>query len=157
MAWHVGRYVMSLLLKKLFLFRCTLPMLRLTTVLSSFILPLVLTHLLCFHQRVRPPPSFLSPTSEAIILSSFPIAWFFGFLYYTEVPSLALVISTVVAASQGRHWRAALVRSFLFSWDYQEENWGKPILTTKIGGLARPHELHISSNEYHLGSLCVCI
>lgn len=46
---------------------------------------------------------------EAVVLSAFPIAWFFGFLYYTEVPSLVSVVWTVVAASQDRHWLAALV------------------------------------------------
>jgi len=91
--------------------KCTLPMLRFTTVLVSLALPLVLTHLLCYHKRIRPPLSFLSPTFESIVLSAFPIAWFYGFLYYTEVPSLVLVASTVVAASHDRHWLAALVRS----------------------------------------------
>lgn len=100
---------MSLLLKRIFMFKCTLPMLRLTTTLSLMSLPLVLSHLLSFHKRVRPPLSILSPTVEAIILSAFPIAWFFGFLYYTEVPSLAFVVWTVVAATQDRHWLAALV------------------------------------------------
>lgn len=43
------------------------------------------------------------------MLSLFPIAWFFGFLYYTEVPSLVFVVWTVVEASEDRHWVAALV------------------------------------------------
>jgi alpha-1,2-glucosyltransferase len=45
-----------------------------------------------------------------VVLSAFPIAWFFGFLYYTDVPSLLSVIITIVAASQGRHWTANMVR-----------------------------------------------
>ena len=109
----LSRYFMSLLIKRIFMFKCTLPMLRFTTALVSLALPLVLTHLLCYHKRIRPPPSFLSPTSESIVLSAFPIAWFFGFLFYTEVPSLVLVASTVVVASNDRHWLAALVRSLL--------------------------------------------
>jgi alpha-1,2-glucosyltransferase len=52
----------------------------------------------------------LTPILDAVVLSAFPIAWFFGFLYYTDVPSLLSVIVTVVAASQGKHWFAALVR-----------------------------------------------
>lgn len=90
------------------MFKCTLPMLRLTTVLALLSLPPVLTKLLCYHKRMRPPAS-LSPTIESLVLSSFPIAWFFGFLYYTEAPSLVFVVLTVVAASQDRHWLAALV------------------------------------------------
>ena len=43
----------------------------------------------------------------------FPIAWFFGFLYYTDVPSLALVVCTVVCALKGKHVLAALVSILL--------------------------------------------
>ena len=86
-------------------------MLRLTTTLSLLGLPIVLTRLLCYHQRQRAPLSLLTPTTDAIVLSAFPLVWFFGFLYYTEVPSLLFVVSTVVAASQGSHWTAGLVRS----------------------------------------------
>jgi alpha-1,2-glucosyltransferase len=110
---HVFSYVMSVLLKRIFMFKCILPMLRLTTVLALMSLPLSITHLVCFHKRVRPPSSSLVPTVDAIVLGMFPIAWFFGFLYYTEVPSLVFVVWTVVAASQDRHWLAALVRLYL--------------------------------------------
>ena len=103
-------YVLSLLLKKMFLFRCNLNMLRLTPMLCLASLPVVSTLLLSYHKRER-PPSLLTPPLEAVVLASFPLVWFFGFLYYTEVPSLVSVVSTVVFASQGRHWLAALVRS----------------------------------------------
>jgi alpha-1,2-glucosyltransferase len=66
--------------------------------------------MLRYHQRIRPPPSLLTPTLDAVVLSTFPIAWFFGFLYYTDVPSLLSVVITIVAASQGRHWTASMVR-----------------------------------------------
>lgn len=102
-------YVLSVLLKKVFMFKCNLAMLRITPLLSLLLLPLVLTRLICFHQRERPPQSLVLPTTEAVILSSFPIAWFFGFLYYTETPSLLFVVATVVAATERRHWLAALV------------------------------------------------
>ena len=90
-------------------------MLRLTTVLALMSLPLVLTHLVCFHKRMRPPPSLFLPTADALVLGTFPVAWFFGFLYYTEVPSLVSVVWTVVAACQDRHWLAALVRFTYFA------------------------------------------
>ena len=35
-------------------------------------------------------------TLEAIVLSALPIPWFFGFLYYTEVPNVLFVVWTVV-------------------------------------------------------------
>ena len=104
-------YVLSILLKRVFMLKCNLAMLRLTPLLALLALPLVLTRLLCYHKRERPPSSWFSPIPEAVALSSFPIAWFFGFLYYTEVPSLIFVVLTVVAATQHQHWLAALVRS----------------------------------------------
>ncbi len=51
-----------------------------------------------------------TPTLDSVVLSTFPIGWFFGFLYYTDMPSLLSVIVTIVAASQGLHWAASMVR-----------------------------------------------
>ncbi|KAF8905457.1 glucosyltransferase [Gymnopilus junonius] len=104
-----GLYLLSVILKQLFLVKCNVSMLRLTPMLTLLVLPLALTHLISFHKRERPPASILSPLPEAVVLSAFPIAWFFGFLYYTEVPSLLFVVCTVVAASQQYHWLAALL------------------------------------------------
>lgn len=97
---------------KAFVFKCNLAILRLTPLLTLLVLPFVLTRLLCYHKRIRPPP-ILQPSAEAVILSTFPIVWFFGFLYYTDVPSVLGVVASVVAASQGNHWSAALVRTTL--------------------------------------------
>lgn len=104
-----GLYVLSLVLKRVFMLKCNLAMLRLTPLFMLLALPLVLTRLLCFHKRERPPRSLFVPTAEAVVVSAFPIAWFFGFLYYTEVPSLVFVVLTIVAATQGKHWLAALL------------------------------------------------
>ncbi|KAJ3523463.1 hypothetical protein NM688_g8727 [Phlebia brevispora] len=104
-----GLYVLSLILKRVFMLKCNLAMLRLTPLLTLVALPLVLTRLICHHKRERPPPSPITPVPEAVVLSLFPIAWFFGFLYYTEVPSLVFVVLSVVAASQNRHWLSALL------------------------------------------------
>lgn len=83
-------------------------MLRLTPLVALLALPPALTRLLCFHQRERPPP-LLSPSMDAVVLAAFPIVWFFGFLYYTELPSLFFVVCTIAAAGQGKHWLAGLV------------------------------------------------
>lgn len=86
-------------------------MLRLTTLLSLLVLPVALTRLVSYHKRERPPPSIITPIPEAVILAAFPIAWFFGFLYYTDVPSLLFVVTTIAAATEDRHWLAAMVGS----------------------------------------------
>lgn len=110
------RYLLSLVLRRVFMLKCNLGMLRLTPLLTLAVLPLVLTRLLCYHKRERPPSSLFTPISEAVVLSLFPIAWFFGFLYYTEVPSLVFVLLSVVAASQNKHWVSALVSACVHSY-----------------------------------------
>jgi alpha-1,2-glucosyltransferase len=100
---------MSLMLKRVFLFKCNIPMLRLTTLMSLLVLPIALTRLVCYHKRERPPTSIMTPALEATVLAAFPIAWFFGFLYYTDVPSLLFVVASISAATEDRHWLAALV------------------------------------------------
>lgn len=111
----MSSYVVSLILKKIFMLKCNLSMLRLTPLLALLSLPIALTPLVAYHKRERPPPSLATPLLEAVILASFPVGWFFGFLYYTEVPSLVAVISTVVFALESKHWLAASVRPPQFS------------------------------------------
>jgi hypothetical protein len=147
---HVFSYIASVLLKRIFMFKCTLPMLRLTTVLALMSLPLAITHLVCFHKRIRPPSSSFVPTADALVLGAFPIAWFFGFLYYTEVPSLVFVVWTVVLASQDRHWLAAVVRLCLL-FNRAADRWVCGVWVT-----VRPHKLYLSPNKCGLGSLCIC-
>ncbi|KAJ7596752.1 glucosyltransferase [Mycena floridula] len=103
-----GLYLMSVLMKRIFMFKCNVAMLRLTTTLNLLALPLVMSRLISFHKRIRPPP-LLSPLPESIVLALFPIVWFFGFLYYTETPSVLFVLSSIVAATDDKHWLAALL------------------------------------------------
>ncbi|TDL28757.1 glucosyltransferase [Rickenella mellea] len=103
-----GLYVLSYLLKRIFLVKCELSMLRLTPLLALLSLPIVLTRLLSYHKRIRPPSSLLPPSYEALVVTAFPIDWFFGFLYYTDVPSLFFVCATVFLALEGRHTLAGL-------------------------------------------------
>ncbi|KAF9481684.1 glucosyltransferase [Pholiota conissans] len=103
-----GLYILSLLLKRIFLVKCNLSMLRLTPALTLMVLPILLTPVLAFHKRVRPPAGVLAPTVEAMVVSGFPLAWFFGFLYYTDVPSLVSVLGVMAMAVKGWHWGAAV-------------------------------------------------
>ena len=84
-------------------------MLRLTPLLTLLSLPLFLSHMRAFHNRVPPPRSLLTTSLEDVVLAAFPIAWFFGFLYYTDIPSLASVMAIFVAATKERHVLAGLV------------------------------------------------
>ncbi|KAF9510697.1 glycosyltransferase family 59 protein [Hydnum rufescens UP504] len=104
-----GLYVLSVILKRLFIFKCTTGILRLTNVLLLLTLPPILSHLLATMRRINPPRSLLEPTTESIVISAFPIAWFFSFLYYTELGSLVFVLACLWAAMKDRHWLAALL------------------------------------------------
>lgn len=150
--YAVYRYVVSVILRRLFLVKCNLSMLRLTPLLALTSLPIILTRLLCYHRRVRPPSSILSPSSEAVVLSAFPIAWFFGFLYYTDIPSLVSVVATVVAAGQGRHGLAGLVRSaFLYTCLLT----GLMNVRCFLNLLAGHRQLHIPADKHSLGIVCL--
>ncbi|KAI0004109.1 glucosyltransferase [Russula compacta] len=83
-----GLYVLTILLKTVFVFKCRLPTLRLTPLLTLLLLPLAITRLLCYHKRVRPR----LPCSRR-----------------HSTPCLLSVVITVVAASQGRHWAASML------------------------------------------------
>ena len=117
-------------------------MLRLTPMLTLLSLPLLLAHLLAFHQRIRPPRYLLMPPLEAVILAAFPVAWFFGFLYYTDIPSLAFVLATVVAATKGQHALGGLVSSLL-------EVSSNSLKDRK--SLAWPLQLHLSPDQHNMG------
>lgn len=100
-----GLYVLSVLIHRIFGFACSLWTLRATVTLTLITLPLFLTQLLAFHQR---RPSSLCPTTEAVVLSTFPLAWFYGFLYYTDVPSLISVLATMLFSTRSQHSLAAV-------------------------------------------------
>lgn len=103
----LGLYIVSVILKRFFIVKCSLPTLRLTPLLFLLLLPLILTRLVAFHKRQH-PPGWLNPTPEAVILAMHPLVFFYGFLYYTDVPSLFMVVTTIVLAQEERHWLAAL-------------------------------------------------
>ncbi|CCO26826.1 alpha-1,2-glucosyltransferase [Rhizoctonia solani AG-1 IB] len=108
-AYCRGLYVLSVVLKKVFLFKCTLPVLRMNNLLLNLMLPPLISHCLALYRSDRPPRSLLQPTIESIAISAFPIAWFFSFLYYTELGSVFFVLATILAAGRGAHGWASLM------------------------------------------------
>ena len=133
--------------------KCNLSVLRLTPLLTLMSLPLVITRLLCFHKREHPPSTLTAPLPEAVVLASFPIAWFFGFLYSTEVPSLVSVILTITYATKGKHWLAALVCLHFPLLSPTAES-----STTDPGSqrIVWCFKLHISSDQRCLGVVRIC-
>ncbi|KAF8679668.1 DIE2/ALG10 family [Rhizoctonia solani] len=104
-----GLYVLSVILKRIFLFKCTVPVLRMNNLLLNLMLPPLISHCLALYRSDRPPRSLLQPSIESITISAFPIAWFFSFLYYTELGSVFFVLATMLTAGRGAHGWASLM------------------------------------------------
>lgn len=51
---------------------------------------------------------------EGLILGLFPVVWFFGFLFYTDLGSLALVLLSYERSLQNKWFSSALVSSVAF-------------------------------------------
>lgn len=49
-------------------------------------------------------------TLEVHTISLLPPMWFFGFLYYTDVPSTVAVMAMLSAAKRDKHFVSAMVR-----------------------------------------------
>lgn len=58
----------------------------------------------------RPALDDRKATLYSVILSLYPLQWFFTFLYYTDVASVAAVLSMYLASLKKNYWLSALVR-----------------------------------------------
>jgi hypothetical protein len=128
------------------MFKCNLSMLRLTSMLSLFALPIALTRLLCFQQRTRPPFSFAMPTTDGVCTSHFPNCMVLWVLILHRHPKFVFRCSD----DGGGNGRKSLdgctgtLYPVTLRW-YENSRMSR---TT-----ARSHQLHIPPNEYHMGLL----
>jgi alpha-1,2-glucosyltransferase len=109
-----GTYLLSIAIRRIFLLKCNLQHLRFTVTLALITIPILLTRLVRIHQRVPPPRNLFEPTLDAVALATFPVLWFFGFLYYTDVPSVAFTLAAIIASRQESHYLATLVRPRIY-------------------------------------------
>ena len=134
---------------------CTPTILRSINLLfASFILPGILS-LLLSHQsplgvksqtpKATGRPSwrhFIAPSLIALVISFFPLIFFFGNLFYTDVASLTGVLGSYALASHGYHWTASLVSG---DWSLRSQ--------TEESFLARRMVNYCASDQRCLGSL----
>jgi alpha-1,2-glucosyltransferase len=59
--------------------------------------------------------NLIKPSSEAFTISTFPLIFFFGNLYYTDVASVAGVLGCLALAKKGMFWTSSLVSDGLGS------------------------------------------
>lgn len=63
--------------------------------------------------RSRTSPRQAGYLREALCISTFPLVYFFGFLYYTDVASLVLVLVSYRQALRKSYATSALVHHYL--------------------------------------------
>lgn len=73
-------------------------------------LPILISGLEAYHKRLPPPSDLTEPSLFSVTTAMFPLLWFFGHLFYTDVPSLFFVLASFVAQTRDAPWMAALVR-----------------------------------------------
>lgn len=89
---------------------CSTSILRLTNgvlaVICSIIVYEIIVHL-------RPSLDDKKATLRAVVLSLYPLHWFFSFLYYTDVASLTTVLAMYLLILKKKYVFSSLVRTFL--------------------------------------------
>lgn len=148
-----SRYLVSIALMKVFLLPCTIPILRLTNVLLLTLLPPFLDRVIASvrldNERMR-NRSWLEPSAEALIISSFPVLWFFGFLYYTDVASAISVLVTLYVARSGWHKSAVVVSPVPEPVKFERVN-----IDASLSSTGWPSIVSFSPDQRHLARLCL--
>jgi alpha-1,2-glucosyltransferase len=85
---------------------CSTAILRSTNVIMAMVCA-VLFHDILF--CIRPGIGTRKATIYAIVVALYPVHWFFTFLYYTDVASLATVLAMYLSCLKKRFWVSALV------------------------------------------------
>jgi len=102
-------YIYSIILQRISGAKCSIAFLRSTCTLLLIASPIIFRYFLSAQRQLSSLRSSLANTFEAIVLASFPILWFFGFLYYTELPSVVFTVGSFILAQRERHISAALL------------------------------------------------
>ncbi|KAF7845496.1 dol-P-Glc:Glc(2)Man(9)GlcNAc(2)-PP-Dol alpha-1,2-glucosyltransferase isoform X1 [Senna tora] len=74
-------------------------------VICSIILYNIITHL-------KPKLDDRKAMLHAVVLSLYPLHWFFAFLYYTDVASVTTVLSMYLACLKKNYWLSGLIGAF---------------------------------------------
>ena len=72
--------------------------------------PILISVLEAYHKRLPPPSDLTEPSLFSITTAMFPPLWFFGHLFYTDVPSLFFVLASFAAQTRDAQWTAVFVR-----------------------------------------------
>ncbi|KAJ4788262.1 hypothetical protein LUZ62_017106 [Rhynchospora pubera] len=84
---------------------CTIPILRSTNVVLAILCSILVRDIV---MHLRPGMKEGKATCYAILVALYPLHWFFTFLYYTDVASLAAVLATYLACLKRQFWFSAM-------------------------------------------------
>uniref|UniRef100_A0A0E0H2V3 Dol-P-Glc:Glc(2)Man(9)GlcNAc(2)-PP-Dol alpha-1,2-glucosyltransferase n=1 Tax=Oryza nivara TaxID=4536 RepID=A0A0E0H2V3_ORYNI len=120
---------------------CTTALLRSTNVIMAMICG-VLVHdlLLC----IRPKIGKRKATAFAILVALYPIHWFFTFLYYTDVASLAAVLAMYLFCLKKQFWVSAAFGAFSILLRQTNVIW--MIFFAANGAIAHAQYLYVKDN-----------
>lgn len=92
-----------------FLEACSTSVLRSTNCVFAVLCGVLVYEIIRF---LGPNLSDRKATLMALVMSLYPLHWFFTFLYYTDVASLTAVLAMYLACLRKRFMLSALVKSF---------------------------------------------
>jgi len=85
---------------------CSTAALRSTNVIMAMVCAVLFHDLLLCN---RPGIGERKATTYAILVALYPVHWFFSFLYYTDVASLAAVLAMYLFCLKKKFWISAMV------------------------------------------------
>ncbi|KAF9213903.1 glucosyltransferase [Podila verticillata] len=132
-----GLYVISNLL--LFLQRpvCSTYFLRLTNLIYPSIIFFTVASLL---KQLHPHMTCRDRYATAAVAITFPILWFFNFMYYTDGGSTAFVLLSWLAAKRGYHFLSAVGSAVAVTFRQTNIIWSLFIVGTSLLDLSSPSE-----------------
>ncbi|KAF9359849.1 putative Dol-P-Glc:Glc(2)Man(9)GlcNAc(2)-PP-Dol alpha-1,2-glucosyltransferase, partial [Mortierella sp. NVP85] len=132
-----GLYIISNILLAIQRPLCSTYLLRLTNLVYPIVTLYLVTELLKeIHPRLTRQERFYS----AAVIITFPILYFFNFMYYTDGGSAAFVLASWLAAKRGYHLLAALASAVALTFRQTNIIWALFILGTALLDLSSKDE-----------------
>uniref|UniRef100_A0A0A9EIG5 Dol-P-Glc:Glc(2)Man(9)GlcNAc(2)-PP-Dol alpha-1,2-glucosyltransferase n=1 Tax=Arundo donax TaxID=35708 RepID=A0A0A9EIG5_ARUDO len=123
---------------------CSTAILRSTNVTLAMICAVLFYELLLC---IRPGIGKRKATIYAILVALYPVHWFFTFVYYTDVASLAAVLATYLFCLKKRFWVSALFGAFSILIRQTNVIW--MIFFAANGAISYIQDLHLRDNSSH--------
>lgn len=108
---------------------CSTSILRLTNGVLAVICSIIVYEIII---HLRPSLDDKKATLRAVVLSLYPLHWFFSFLYYTDVASLTAVLAMYLLALKKKYLFSSLVRNFVRLTSFKAFSFGECQLCVQL-------------------------